>query len=216
MQEIIERNKNLIYSIARYFENYSNKEDLFQAGCIGMILAYKNYDKTKNVKFTTYAYHYILGEMKKLIMEDKGIKISRNLQLLYLKIEKARCLLSQKLMRQPSLDEISDYLNIEKELVIEAINSQDIIYSIDQPLNEEGRDITLQEVISTKRSDVDTLLMLKEELSKLSPFEKQLINNRYINDFTQQQTAENLGISQVNVSRSEQKVLAKLKNKLLV
>ena len=216
MQEIIERNKNLIYSIARYFENYSNKEDLFQAGCIGMILAYKNYDKTKNVKFTTYAYHYILGEMKKLIMEDKGIKISRNLQLLYLKIEKVRCLLSQKLMRQPSLDEISDYLNIEKELVIEAINSQDIIYSIDQPLNEEGRDITLQEVISTKRSDVDTLLMLKEELSKLSPFEKQLINNRYINDFTQQQTAENLGISQVNVSRSEQKVLAKLKNKLLV
>ena len=93
MQEIIERNKNLIYSIARYFENYSNKEDLFQAGCIGMILAYKNYDKTKNVKFTTYAYHYILGEMKKLIMEDKGIKISRNLQFLYLKIEKSRCLL---------------------------------------------------------------------------------------------------------------------------
>lgn len=216
MQEIIEQNKNLIYSIAKYFENYSNKEDLYQAGCIGMILAYKNYDQTKNVKFTTYAYHYILGEMKKLIMEDKGIKISRNLQLLYLKIEKARCLLSQRLMRQPSLDEISKYLNIEKDLVIEAINSQDVIYSIDQPINDEGRDITLQEVISTKKDDIDMLLMLKEELSRLSPFERELINNRYMNDFTQQQTAKKLGISQVNVSRNEQKVLTKLKNKLVV
>ena len=74
MEEIILENQNLIYSITKYFENYKSKEDLFQAGCIGMILAYKNYDDTMNVKFTTYAYPYILGEMRKLIREDKGIK----------------------------------------------------------------------------------------------------------------------------------------------
>ena len=81
MEELILENKNLIYSITKYFEKYANKEDLFQAGCIGMIMAYKNYDSTINVKFTTYAYPYILGEMKKLVREDKSIKINRKEQI---------------------------------------------------------------------------------------------------------------------------------------
>ena len=109
MEEIILENKNLIYSITRYFEKYANKEDLFQAGCIGMIMAYNHYDESMNVKFTTYAYPYILGEMKKLVREDKSIKISRNIQMLNLKIEKARVILTQKLMREPSINELSDF-----------------------------------------------------------------------------------------------------------
>ena len=85
MEQLILENQNLIYSITKYFEKYANKEDLFQAGCMGMIMAYKNYNPDMNVKFTTYAYPYILGEMKKLVREDKSIKISRNIQLLNLK-----------------------------------------------------------------------------------------------------------------------------------
>lgn len=213
MEELIFENKNLIYSITRYFEKYSNKEDLFQAGCIGMIMAYKNYKPDMNVKFTTYAYPYILGEMKKLVREDKSIKISRNIQLLNLKIEKANILLTQKLMRTPTIKELSDFLEMPIFMIEEAINSNKPIYSIDEPLNDNGKEITLQDTIG-KMDNVDDLLLLKEELLKLNPFEQELINKRYIYDLTQQQTADELGISQVQVSRGEQKILTKLKSKL--
>lgn len=216
MDQLILDNKNLIYSITKYFEKYSNKEDLFQAGCIGMIMAYKNYDETMNVKFTTYAYPYILGEMKKLIREDKSIKISRSIQMLNLKIEKANILLTQRLMREPSIRELSDFLEIPEEMINEALNSTRPIYSIDEPFNTEGKEVTLQDTVGkVDLMDLDSLILLREELEKLSPFEKKLIQNRYMSDLTQQQTAEQLGISQVQVSRNEQKVLTKLKNKLV-
>ena len=79
LNEIIINNKNLVYSIANYFRNYKSKEDLYQAGFLGLIEAYKNYKNDKGTKFTTYAYSYIFGEMKKLVREDKGIKISREI-----------------------------------------------------------------------------------------------------------------------------------------
>lgn len=113
LEQIIEENKNLIYSISHYFENYPNKEDLFQAGVMGLITAYKNYDASFNNKFTTYAYTYILGEMKKFVREDKGIKISRDITKLNLQIEKTSILLTQKLMRQPTIKELADYLEID-------------------------------------------------------------------------------------------------------
>ena len=214
MEELIFENKNLIYSITRYFEKYSNKEDLFQAGCIGMIMAYKNYNPDMNVKFTTYAYPYILGEMKKLVREDKTMKVSRSIQLLNLKIEKANILLTQKLMRTPTILELSDFLEIPVQMIEEAINSSKPIYSIDEPLNDEGKELTLQDTIG-KIDNIDDLLLLKEALSKLNPFEQELISKRYMDDLTQQQTAYELGISQVQVSRGEQKILTKLKSKLV-
>ena len=216
MEELILENRNLIYSITKYFEKYSNKEDLFQAGCIGMILAYKNYDANMNVKFTTYAYPYILGEMKKLVREDKSVKISRNIQSLSLKIEKANILLTQKLMRDPTIVELSDFLEIPISMIEDALNSTRPIYSIDEPLNNDGKEITLQDTIGKiDNMNMDVLLLLKEELTKLNPFEKKLISKRYMNDMTQQQTAKELGISQVQVSRGEQKILTKLKSKLV-
>ena len=214
MEELIFENKNLIYSITRYFEKYSNKEDLFQAGCIGMIMAYKNYNPDMNVKFTTYAYPYILGEMKKLVREDKTVKVSRSIQLLNLKIEKANILLTQKLMRTPTILELSDFLEIPIHMIEEAINSSKPIYSIDEPLNDEGKELTLQDTIG-EIDNIDDLLLLKEALSKLNPFEQKLISKRYMDDLTQQQTASELGISQVQVSRGEQKILTKLKSKLV-
>lgn len=215
MEELIIQNQNLIYSITKYFESYANKEDLFQAGCIGMIMAYKNYNNNMNTKFTTYAYPYILGEMKKLVREDKSLKISRDIQKLNLKIEKAKILLTQRNMKEPSIFEISNFLELPEELIVEAINSNKQIYSIDEPLNDEGKEITLQDTIGSVDSlHLDDLIQLKEELKHLTKEERLLIENRYMNDFTQQQTADYLGISQVQVSRGEQKILNKLKNKL--
>lgn len=215
MEQLILENKNLIYSMTRYFEKFCNKEDLFQAGCIGMILAYKNYDENMGVKFTTYAYPYILGEMRKLVRENRSVKVSRNIQMLSLKIEKANILLTQKLMREPTNIEIADYLELPLELVNEAINSNSYVYSIDEPLNDDGKILTLQDTIrSVDNENIDDLILLRDELSKLTDFEKKLIETRYNKDLTQQQTAKVLGISQVQVSRKEQKVLIKLKDKL--
>ena len=211
---IILNNEKLIYSICNYFKNYSSKEDLYQAGCLGLISAYKKYNPNMNCKFTTYAYPYILGEMRKLVREDKGMKISREITKLNLKIEKAYILLTQKLMKEPSIEEIANYLEIPEYYVSEAILSLNKIKSIDEPVNSEGRELTLQEVIG-KSNNIDDLILLRDSLNNLTEEEKILINNRYVNDYTQSETSKIIGMSQVQVSRKEHKVLEKLKQKMV-
>ena len=213
MEDIILENQNLIYYIANYFKNYPYKDDLYQAGRLGMIEAYKKYNPDMNCKFTTYAFTYILGEMKKLVRTDKGIKISREVSKLNLKIEKAYILLSQKLMKEPSIKEIADFLEIPEYIVSDAILSTNKIKSIDEPVNDEGSALTLQDVIG-ESNNIDELLLLKESLNNLNKEEKEIINNRYFKDYTQSETSKIIGISQVQVSRKEQKVLEKLKSKL--
>ena len=134
LEKIIMENERLIYSIASYFRGYDNKEDLFQVGCIGLIKAYNNYDSNMNVKFTTYAYPYILGEMRKLVREDKSMKISRDISKINLQIEKAYVLLTQKMGKEPTASEIASFLEVPISLVVDALNSSkvssldDIIY----------------------------------------------------------------------------------------
>ena len=211
---LIIENERLIYSIANYFKNYNSREDLYQAGCLGLVCAYKKYDPNMNCKFTTYAYPYILGEMRKLVREDKGIKVSIEITKLNLKIEKAYILLSQKLMKEPSIQEIANFLEIPEYYVSEAIISLNKIRSIDEPVNEDGREFTLQEVIG-KSDNIDDLIMLRESLTTLNNEEKEIINNRYLKDYTQSETSKLVGMSQVQVSRKEHKVLQKLKQRMV-
>lgn len=210
---LIIENERLIYSIASFFKNYNSKEDLYQAGCLGLITAYKKFNPNMNCKFTTYAYPYILGEMRKLVREDKGLKISREITKLNLKIEKTYILLSQKLMKEPSVEEIANYLEIPEFYVSEAILSLNKIKSIDEPVSSEGREFTLQDVIG-KKENIDELIMLRELLTSLNKEEKAIIDNRYMKDYTQSETSKLVGMSQVQVSRKEQKVLQKLKQKM--
>lgn len=212
-EEAIFNNQNLVYSISNYFSNYASREDLYQAGYMGIIKAYKNYDSNINCKFSTYAYTYILGEMRKVVREDKGVKVSREISKLNLKIEKAYILLSQKLMRNPSITEIASYLEIDEYLVSEAINSTYSIKSVDEPVGDDG--IMLHEVIG-KCDDIDNLMMLKESLSNLNPSELELISNRYMKDLTQSETSKLMNMSQVQVSRQEKKILTKLRSKMPV
>lgn len=211
---LILNNEKLIYSITNYFKNYNSREDLYQAGCLGLISAYKKYNPNMNCKFTTYAYPYILGEMRKLVREDKGIKISREITKLNLKIEKAYVLLTQKLMKEPTTYEIASFLEIPEYYVSEAILSLNKIKSIDEPVNGEGKEFTLQDVIG-ESNNIDDLILLRDSLNKLTEDEKELINNRYVNDYTQSETSKIIGMSQVQVSRKEHKVLEKLKQKMV-
>ena len=213
MEDIILNNEKLIYSICNYFKNYNSIEDLYQAGCLGLIEAYKRYNPNMNCKFTTYAYPFILGEMRKLVREDKGLKISREISKLNLKIEKAYILLSQKLMKEPSIQEIANYLEIPEFYVSEAILSLNKVKSIEEPINSDGRDLTLQDVIG-KSDNIDELILLKDILKTLNSEELDILDNRYIKDYTQSETAKIIGISQVQVSRKENKVLKKLCKKM--
>lgn len=213
LSELIENNKNLIYKITTLYTN-SNKEDLFQVGCIGLINAYKKYDESYNTKFTTYAYPFILGEINNYVKKDKNIKISREIHKINSMIERASILLTQKLMREPTINEIATYLEIDESLVVDALIARNPINSIDTPINDDGKEITLLDTIPDKKTDINTLIALKEELLKLSPIERKIINERYIQNQTQTEVASILGMTQVQVSRQEHKVLTKLRNNL--
>ena len=216
LTKLVLDNKNLIYKISTFFTSYSNKEDLFQVGCIGLINAYKKYDESFNTKFTTYAYPFILGEMNSYVKKDRGIKVSRDISRINSSIEKASMLLAQRLMREPSISEISSFLGIDECLVVDAFISRYPMVSFDNVISSDGRDVTLLDVIPDVNSmDMNTLIALKEELGKLSDDEKEIINNRYLKDLTQSEVASILGISQVQVSRKEQKVLSKLRSNLV-
>lgn len=215
IEEIVVENQNLIYSVVNEFGNEINKEDLFQVGVMGMIKAYKNFDESLNIKFTTYAYTYILGEIKKYIREDRGFKVSRQTSSLGYKIEKARELLAQKYNKVPTYNEIAVYLEIPEYVIAEAINSKQEIKSIDSAVAIDSKELTLHETIPSKREDIDSLILLKEELLKLEDSEKELLHKRYFEDMTQTEVANVFGMTQVQVSRSEKKVLTKLKSRMM-
>jgi RNA polymerase sporulation-specific sigma factor len=216
LSTIVSENQNLVYSIASSFTNYQDKEDLFQVGAMGLMKACKNYDPSLNVKLTTYAHPFILGEMRKYIREDKGIKVSRDLSRLNSHIDRAISLLSQKFMREPTIVEVSEWLNIPESMVADAMNANNSIQSIDEPINDDGKELNLYDVISVpERTSIDSLIELKKALLELTSEEKKIIQARYFNDLTQVETAKLLNTSQVNISRQEQRILGKLKGKLV-
>ena len=206
--------ENLIHYIANSFKNYASREDLYQAGCLGFIKAYDNYNPNINCKFSTYAYKYILGEIKAVIRNDKGIHINREISNLNYKIENAYSLLCQKLMKEPNISEVANFLEIPEALVSEAINSTNVIRSIDMKVNDEGRDLTLQDIIG-KSTNTDELIMLRDSINNLTEEEKTIINGRFLNGYTQDEIAKLMGINQVQVSRKMQKVLKNLNRKMV-
>lgn len=217
LSAIVYENKNLIYSIANSFTKYSNVDDLFQVGTIGLIKAYKKFDPNLNVKLTTYAHSFILGEMRKYIREDKGVKVSRDISQLNSRIDRATALLSQKYMREPSIKEISDWLAIPESLVADAILATCKIHSIDEPIKADGKELNLYDVVGIEETtSIDELIELKKVLSELSSEERFIIDARYFKDLTQTEVANLLKTNQVNISRLEQRILNKLKSKLLV
>lgn len=211
LENIILDNINLIYKAANYFKNYASKEDLISAGVIGMINAYKKYDNSYNTKFTTYAFDYIIGEMKKCIRNDKSIRISRNISSLYLKIEKVKELLTQKYNREPSIKEISSYLEIDENYITEALNSVGNVDSLDSKITSDSKELNLYDLVPQEQKDIDLLMDLNDSLNKLNKNDLKLIKYRYYKNLTQQQTAKILGMSQVQVSRNEKKIIKQLK-----
>ncbi len=205
-------NEKLIYKLANYFPYYSDKEDLIQAGFKGMIDAYHNFDETKGAKFTTYAYTYILGEMREVVRKSQGVKISKEITTLKNKIDKARERLMQSLMREPTNMELSQYLGVSLGELEEILNAKVTVTSIDNNVGDTN--MMLEEIIGAPETDIDSLILLKTELENLEEPERTIMFARYYEDMTQTEVANNLGLSQVDVSRREKKVLTKIRGKL--
>lgn len=207
LEQIISLHEKLIYKIATKFHELP-KEDLYQAGVIGLIKAYKNYNKQSETKFTTYAYNYIFGEMYELANNTRTIRLNKNILKTYKKIEEAKQHLSQKLGYYPSKYELSTFLNIPEQLITEIETCTSTIMSLDAETER-----PLYETIAVAEA-TPLNIDLKDSLNTLTEEEKQIINYRYYKDFTQSETARILGMSQVTVSRYEKKSLTKMYNYL--
>ena len=215
-ETIIKENEKLIFSLLKKYSNYIDKEDLYQVGVIGLIDAYNHFKEEKGIKFSTYAYIYIQGEIKKYLRENRTFKINKDTSTLCNKIKKTKCLLEQKLMREPTMKELSEFLEIPEYKLSLVLGIQNNVQSADVPINQDGKVITLYDVIPEK-NNVDTIdsICLKEEFSKLSYENQRLIQERYFNERTQSEVANILGLSQVKVSREEKKILQKLRSNLV-
>lgn len=205
---IINANIPLIKKIATKFYNTSF-EDLFQAGCIGVLKAYKNFQQNGTTKFSTYAYDYIFGEMYECVYKNQKIKVSKDLLRLARKIDVAKNSLSQKFNRLATYEEIANFLDLDLKVVYEAINSTTEMVCLDKE-QEEQRD--WYELIPTEESiSLEEKMTLEEGMNSLKPEEKKIIHYRYFKDYTQSETAKKLNMTQVMVSRYEKKSLEKLR-----
>ena len=204
--------ENLVFSIISKYGNYFDKDDLYQVGMIGLIDAYKHFDESVGVKFSSYAYYYILGEVTKFVRENRSVKVSKDFIKLNSSIEKCRDVMRKKLGREPTDTEVSLFLEIDEEKVSEVRNSMQEVKSLDFCYEE---DISLYNSVMCFDNETSAdVLDLRSEISRLSEEEKALIDVRYYQEMTQSEASKKLGISQVQVSRKEGKILEKLRCRL--
>lgn len=216
-QEILVKNNiGLVSTIVKKFLNRGYEyEDLFQIGCIGLIKAIKNFNTDFNVRFSTYAVPMIMGEIKRFIRDDGIIKVSRNLKETAKKVKVVKERLTKEFGRDVTISEIAQELCITSEDVLmslESMHTPEYLYEVIH--QDDGSPVLLIDKISIDRdygNDVVDKVALKDLVNSLEPKARQVIILRYFKDLTQSQISEILGISQVQVSRIEKKVLENLR-----
>lgn len=207
IEELIKECVPLVWKISKQFYGV-DKNDLYQAGILGVIKAYQNYKNDGNTKFSTYAYNYIFGEMY-LVSNNKEIKLNKDINRLIKMIEVGKNRLSQEILREPTNKELADYLEMPLEKLEQIMQYAKSFVRIDE---EKDNERSLHEVIKMDEDiSLDDKIMINDGINTLDEIEQQIIKNRYFLDLTQSETAKSLGITQVMVSRYEQKSLKKLR-----
>lgn len=206
----IEENLGLVHSLCKRFSGRGIEyDDLYQAGCIGLIKATDSFDRERGVCFSTYAVPVIMGEIRRLFRDGGAIKVSRSVKELGMKINREKQNMEQKLCREPTVSELAAALSVSAEDITEAICASQPTVSLTR---EEDGEISETELPTLSTEDeVSDRLVLDSAIEKLGDSEKQLVIYRYYNYFTQSKTAELMSMSQVQVSRAEKKILAKLR-----
>lgn len=209
MDEILEY-EGLVYSIINKYNGYVDRDDLYQVGMMGLINAQQHFDKSVGIKFSTYAYYYVIGEVTKYIRENRCIKVSREVVKTSQAIDRCQEVMRQRLGREPTDTELSLFMEIDEERISEVREAMQEVKSLDF---ENDDDNALYDVLGTS-DNRDQVIDLKDAINRLSDEEKQLLEVRYYQDMTQSEASKQLGMSQVQVSRREGKILEKLRQKL--
>lgn len=216
---LFKENTGLIYSVAKRFLGRGvEMEDLFQIGSIGLLKAVDHFDPSYEVRFSTYAVPMIVGEIKRFLRDDGILKVSRSLKENCGRIYQAKEKLEKELGREPGLDEIAAEVELSLEEVILALESTAEVESLHKTIYQgDGNDISLMDRLPEKENGQEQALdriFLDEMLQSLDARERQLIGMRYFQNRTQTEIAAELGVSQVQVSRMEKRILKKLKAKI--
>ena len=218
LTKIIEENQGLIWSIVKRFSGRGHQlEDLYQLGCIGLIKAINRFDTSYNVRISTYAVPYILGEIKRFIRDDGPIKISRSIKELATKINEIQRQNIIKTGEQIQIQELAKILKVSKEEIVVALDAIRSPESIDEELYDEEGGETKISKISTNKDETGNIvnrLCVQELIEELGGREKEIIILRYYKGKTQSEVAQRLGITQVQVSRIEKKILLEMRNKI--
>lgn len=217
---LVEKNIGLVWSIVKRFRNRGvETDDLFQIGCIGLMKSIEKFDDSFNVKFSTYAVPMIIGEIKRYLRDDGLIKVSRSLKETANKAKLVKEVMTKELGREPTVNEMAERLEITVEELVMALEAGYTPESLHNTVGDsDSSNILLIDRISNEgnenESDLVDKIALRQVLDQLPPRERQIIILRYFKEETQVQVAKKLGISQVQVSRIEKKILKEIKEKI--
>ncbi len=215
-EKLVNGNLRLVLSVIQRFNNRGEYvDDLFQVGCIGLIKAIDNFDLGQNVKFSTYAVPMIIGEIRRYLRDNNPIRVSRSMRDIAYKVLQVRDNLANRLGREPNIGEIAAELNIKREEIVLALDAIQEPVSLFEPIYHDGGDpIFVMDQISDDRNDDARWvegLAIKEALQKLTEREKLILTLRFYRGKTQMEVADEIGISQAQVSRLEKAALGSMR-----
>lgn len=215
-EKFIGGNLRLVLSVIQRFNNRGeNLDDLFQIGCIGLIKAIDNFDTSHNVKFSTYAVPMIIGEIRRYLRDNNQIRVSRSLRDIAYKTLKAKEEFINEHAREPTIEELANILSMNKEDIVFALESIQDPVSLHEPAYNDGTDtiFVMDQVKDTNNTDEQWLekIALSEAMKRLTDREKHIISLRFFSGKTQMEVADEIGISQAQVSRLEKGALERMK-----
>ncbi len=214
-EKLINGNLKLVLSVVQRFSGRGeNPDDLFQVGCIGLIKSIDNFDTSHEVKFSTYAVPMIIGEIRRYLRDHNSVRVSRSIKDNAYRAMQVKEQLTIKNQKEPTVDEIANELGIPREDVVIALESIVEPVSLNEPVYSDGGDtIYVMDQVGDKNDDKNWLdeLFFKEAIKKLSDREKRILNLRFMKGKTQMEVANEIGISQAQVSRLEKGVIDRIK-----
>jgi len=218
MQKLIDQNKGLIWSIIKRFKDRGHElEDLYQIACMAFIKAIKRFDVNYDVKLSTYAVPYILGEVKRFVRDDGPIKVSRSAKELLMKICELQKMNVAKTGNELTVNELAKNLGVAKEEIVYALTSGKPLESIDEYIYDDSKTKIIDQITNDKDEATMVInnLALKQMINKLTDREKEIILLRFFKDQTQAQVAKVVGVTQVQVSRIEKKILNDMRKDMI-
>lgn len=215
-EQLIYGNLRLVLSVIQRFNNRGEYvDDLFQVGCIGLMKAIDNFDLSQNVKFSTYAVPMIIGEIRRYLRDNNPIRVSRSMRDIAYKALQVRDSLVCKHSREPSISEIADELKMQREEIVFALDAIQEPISLFEPIYHDGGDpiFVMDQISDNKHLDFNWLegVAIKDALYKLSDREKHILNLRFFEGKTQMEVADEIGISQAQVSRLEKAAIGHMR-----